>query len=254
MNTRLFSTVLALAAGALTFPATAHDVWIEDTPEGGLVVRFGEFEESLEKSPGALDMLMLPQAWKPGAEAPTESKKTSGEESRAAREERAIREGQVNWFEVKKLADGFQLMGAAAKDSVQSEAGFTVIGKPGDPGKPARRPIFYARWQPVGGGAGKPGLNFDLVPTGAPGKVCVYLRGKPLPGAKVTLFAPGAGEQELISDSEGFVKYSAEKPGLYLLKSSHQREAAPGFLGGKAYDVISHNTSLAWRVGAAPKK
>ena len=253
MNTRLFSTLLAFAAGALTFPATAHDVWIEDTPEGGLVVRFGEFEESLEKSPGALDMLMLPQAWKPSVETLVEPKKT-GEESRAAREERAIREGQVNWFEVKKLADGFVLTGATAKDSVQGEAGFTVIGKPGDPEKPARRPIFYARWQPAGGGAGKPGLNFDLVPTETPGKVCVYLRGKPLPGAKIILFAPGAGEQELISDSEGFVKYSAEKPGLYMLKSSHQREAAPGFFGGKAYDVISHNTSLVWRVGDRPKK
>lgn len=253
MNTRLLSTLLGLTAGALPFTTTAHDVWIEDTPTGGLIVRFGEFEESLEKSPGALDMLLLPQAWKPSPDAPAEPRK-AGAESRAAREERAIREGQVAWFEVKKLTDGFQLTGATPAQSVQAEAGFTVIGKPGDPGKPARRPIFYARWQPAGGGAGQPGLNFDLVPADVPGKVCVYLRGKPLAGAKVSLFAPGTGEQALTSDAAGMVQFSAEKPGLYLLKSSHQREAAPGFFGGKAYDVISHNTSLVWRVGNAAKK
>jgi hypothetical protein len=250
MKIRTLSTLLALATSALTYSAAAHEVWIEDTPEGGLVVRFAEYGEKFEKSPGALDMLTLPFAWTPGVEAPAEPKKT-GEESAGAREERAIREGKVDSFEVKKKEDGFVLTGAVATQSVQIETGFTVMGKAGDPEKPARKPFFYARWQPTGAVAAKPALNFDLVPTETTGKVCVYFRGKPLAGVKVTLYPPGAAEQELTSDAAGLVQFAAEKPGLYLLTSAHQRETISGFFGGKAYDAISHNCSLAWRVGEA---
>lgn len=220
----------------------AHEVWIEDTPEGLLVVRFAEYGEKFEKSPGALDALTLPFAWAPAAEATA-----GGNESRGAREERDIRAGKVDAFEVQKKADGFALVGSAASKPAQIETGFTVMGKAGDPGKPARKPYFYARWQPAGAGAGQPALNFDLVPTGQKGEVRVYFRGKPLAGVKVTLHPPGEGDKELTSDADGLVHFSAEKPGLYLLSAAHQRESIAGFFGGKGYDAISHNCSLSWR-------
>ncbi|MDB6175482.1 MAG: hypothetical protein JWL59_4793 [Chthoniobacteraceae bacterium] len=241
--TRIMFTV---AACGLAFPAYAHEVWIEDTPDGRLFVRFAEYGEKFEKSPGALDALTLPFAWTPGAETKAGENKT-GEELRAGKEEREIRAGKVQAFEVQKNADGFLLAGAQASMPVQIETGFTVMGKPGDPAKPARKPFFYARWQSTPAVAAQPALNFDLVPTGTPGKVCVYFRGQPLAGVNVKLYSPAEADQELKSDTEGAVYFTATKPGLYLLAAAHQREVMPGYFGGKAYDVISHNCSLSWR-------
>jgi hypothetical protein len=239
-------TLSLLAATAL--PSIAHEVWIEDTPAGELVVRFAEYGENYEKSPGALDAITLPFAWTP-AEVKAEEAKSG--ESGGSKEARAIRAGKVESFEVRKLADGFALAGSTATKAAQAETGFTVMGKAGDPEKPARKPYFYARWQPAGATAATPGLNFDLVPTETAGTVCLYFRGKPVAGAKVKFYPPGAADQELTSDDQGLVKFEATKPGLYLLAAAHQRENTPGYFGGRAYDVISHNCSLAWRVTEA---
>ena len=239
----VFAALILAATGA-----GAHEVWIEDTPEGKLFVRFAEYGDDFEKSPGALDALTLPFAWTPGVESKEEPKKPGAEkESAGSREARDIKAGKVESFAVEKKADGFLLAGAVATQAAQIETGFTVMGQAGDPEKPARKPYFYARWQPAGAGVAKPALNFDLVPTGTPGKVCVYFRGKPLAGVKVKLYPPAEAEQELVSDAEGLVQFSATKPGLYLLAAAHQRETITGFFGGKAYDAISHNCSLSWR-------
>ncbi len=81
---------------------------------------------------------------------------------------------------MQKKSDHFLLINAARDQIAQIETGFTVMGKPGDPEKPARKPYFYARWHPPGTGPGQPGLNFDIVPTGTPGEARVYFRGKPI--------------------------------------------------------------------------
>ncbi len=239
--------LFALAVCGLSFNASAHEVWIEDTPDGQLFVRFAEYGEKLEKSPGALDALTLPFAWTPGVESSPEANKVNEKELRGSKEERDIRAGKVQDFSVRKTSDGFLLSDASAAIPVQIETGFTVMGKAGDAEKPARKPFFYARWQPAGLIAAQPALNFDLVPTGSAGKVCVYLRGKPLAGAKVKLYSPTEPDQELTSDAEGLIHFTATKPGLYMLAAARQRELIPGFFGGKAYDVVSHNCSLSWR-------
>lgn len=59
---------LALAFALLTPVLRAHSVWIEETPAKQLVVRFGEPGADVETSPGYLDQLALPVAWKSGAE------------------------------------------------------------------------------------------------------------------------------------------------------------------------------------------
>src|ERR1700760_3341708 len=107
LRRRCTSALLALAA--FTLRAQAHEVWIEDTPDGQLIVRFAEYGEKFEKSPGALDALTLPFAWKPDTEVKQETR-NSGAESPGAREDRDIRAGQVAAVEVHKEADGFALV------------------------------------------------------------------------------------------------------------------------------------------------
>src|ERR1043165_5037133 len=50
-----------LAAAALSFTAIsagyAHLVWLEETPDKGLVLRFGDFNDHFETSPGHLDAI-----------------------------------------------------------------------------------------------------------------------------------------------------------------------------------------------------
>jgi uncharacterized GH25 family protein len=216
---------LLLAAAllaAFSFRAAAHEVWIEDLPDGQLVVRFAEFGDDFEKSPGNLDLISVPAAWTPGAE------------------------GKMTAFEAQKKADHFLLVGASPKNPAQAETGFAVMGKPGNPEKPARKPFFYARWY-VPGTTAEPALIFDLVPTGKPGEVKVWFRGKPQAGVKVTVHPPEGDEIEVTSDAEGLIRFAADKKGFWMIAAAHQREATPGFSGGKPYDAVSHNCSLAWR-------
>lgn len=214
------SLCLLGAIAALVPAAHAHEVWIEDTPQGELVVRFAEYGEDFEKSPGALDMIGLPTAWTPAGDKPTA-------------------------WKVEKKTDGFLLEGASPKTAAQIETAFSVMGKPGNPEKPARKPFFYARWH-IPGSEATTSLNFDIVPTKA-GEAVVYFRGKPVAEAKVKFHGPGGEEKELTADAQGLVKFEASKPGFYMLAAAHQREATPGFAGGKPYDVVSHNCSVAWR-------
>jgi hypothetical protein len=148
--------------------AHAHSVWIEDTPDGKLVVRFGEPGEEVEKSPGRLDNLTAMTGW-------------------------THVEQKVQAFAVSKQSDHFLLEQAKPAQAAQIETG-SPVRKPAD--KPARRGLFYARWQPAGGAAGAPSLNLDLVPEAGLGKVRVYFRGKALPGAKLVLHEPKGGERE----------------------------------------------------------
>jgi hypothetical protein len=219
---------IALLSLLLVTAATAHEVWLEDTPSGQMVVRFAEYGEDFEKSPGALDMLSLPAGWTVASEE------------------------KVTPFEVVKKADHFLLSAASPAHAAQIETSFAVMGKPGNPEKPARKPYFYARWHVPGSAGAKPALIFDLVPTAA-GEVTVYFRGKPTAGVKVTFHPPKGEEQQLTSDDSGRVKFTATVPGLYMMAAAHQREAVPGFSGGKPYDVVSHNCSLAWRQSAETK-
>lgn len=199
----------------------AHSVWIEDTPEKQLVVRFGEPDSEYEKSPGHLDSLTLPVAWTVG------------------------NDGKPAAFVVEKKSDHFLLTGAAPTVPVSGETRFPVFkrGK-----RPASLPYFYVRWQPAGAPPpAAPDLTLDILPTGTAGEFRVWLRGTPLPGAKVGVehVGTGAGE-ELTADADGIVRYQAPAPGVVLLVCNH-KEQTPGFSAGLAYEVVSHNAALTWR-------
>jgi len=221
---RTFSTLLlkALAAIALgcAIPASAHSVWLEDTPDGKLVLRFGEFGDELEKSPGHLDELGLPVAWVIS----TEDKPVT--------------------MEVKKASDHFLLTAATSHKPAFAETDFMVLAAKD---KPGRKPLFYARWHVAGAATNVPLMNFDIVPTGETGTVKVFFRGKPLPDAKITFHPPKGEDKELVADKEGVAHFQTTGPGLYLLTCAHQREPTPGFSAGLSYEMVSHNCSLAWR-------
>ncbi len=112
-----------------------------------------------------------------------------------------------------------------------------------------RQPIFT----PVGSrpkrATAVPLLTLDLVPTGKPGEVRAYFRGKPLGGIAATLRMPDEAEQELTADAEGWLRFAVKQSGQYLLTIAHYREPQPlaGFHAGQAYTETSHNCALTWR-------
>lgn len=215
------SLLLALICSVLAaVNGFAHSVWLEPNAAGDLMLRFAEPDGKFEKSPGHLDELSQPVAWKPGASnAPVA-------------------------LIVEKKSDHFQITDAKAADSVQAETDFQVMTTPGRPG---RLPHFYARWHPPGAGAATPSLTLDLVPTGKPGEVRVFFRGQPLGGIKATLRTPDEKEQELSADNEGYLRFAATQPGQHMLSIARHRETVGGFAGGRVYDLTSHNASLTWR-------
>jgi len=207
-----FLILCLLALGAAT-AARAHTVWIEPK-ENQLVVRFAEPGNDFEKSPGHLDSLSSLIAFMLVTNAPVA-------------------------MEVPKKSDHFLFVGAGPTNTACTETTFTVRG--------GRKPIFYARWQPAGAGAATPLLTFDLVPTGKPGEVRVYFRGKPLGGLSATLRAPDEKESEIKADADGFLHFEPKQSGQYLLTIAHYRESLAGFHGGRSYSETSHNTALTWR-------
>ena len=201
--------------------ARAHDVWIEDTPEHQLVIRFGEFGDEFETSPGYLDSLSQPQAW-------TKSAVTNSIP-----------------FEVQKSTNAFLLVGSSPANFAAAETDYEVLSAKD---KPSRYPIFDMRWQPAGAGAGVPALTFDLVPQEKAGDLRVYFRGQPVAAETISAYGPDKFSEELKTDAGGFVHFNLPKPGFYLFTGNHHRETAHGFSRGRAYDLISYNSSLTLRV------
>lgn len=210
---RQFLLTASVLAVATAVTAHAHSVWIEPK-DGQLVIRFAEPGNDFETSPGYLDNLASPIAFLFVTNAPLA-------------------------IEARKKPDHFLLAGASTTNTVCVETAFTVRG--------GRKPYFYARWQPVGAGAGTPLLTLDLVPTGKAGEVRVYFRGKPLGGIAATLRTPDDNEQKFIADAEGFLHFTSKQSGLYLLTIAHHREPLAGFHVGRPYEQTSHNCSLVWR-------
>lgn len=207
---RLFLS-LALLTGCLS-SAFAHTVWIEPLQDQ-LVIRFAEPGDDFETSPGFLDSLTAPQTFYLFTNSPVS-------------------------VDAPKKADHFLIPNVTATNTAYVESAFTVRG--------GRKPNFYARWQPDLR-EGKPLLTFDLVPTGKPGEVRVYFRGKPLGGAKATLRTPDKKDHELTADAEGFVRFETKGAGQYLLTVPHHREDLAGFHLGRPFEQTSHNTALTWR-------
>lgn len=220
MKFLLSPKALALAAAALSLISTAraHSVWLEPL-DGKMVVRFGEPHSEHETSPGHLDEISVPLAFT------------------------IITNGAVA-VDATKTKDHYKLgAGLAPTNTLCVETSFIVMTTPGRPG---RKPNFYARWQPQGAGAAVPLLNLDIVPTGKKGEARVYFRGQPLPDVKAVLMTPDELEQEIVADREGYLRFTTTKPGPHHLSIGRHRETLAGFHLGNAYDLTSHNAALTW--------
>jgi hypothetical protein len=209
-STLLLIGILSVAA---VTSVRAHSVWIEPL-DGKLVARFAEPDGRLEKSPGHLDSLSLPIAFTLFTNAPLS-------------------------VDAPKKSDHFLLVNASSTNAAFVETSFTV--------RAARKPYFYARWQPNGLSAAETMLTLDIVPTGKPGEVRVYLRGKPHGNIKATLRTPDEKEKELTVDADGYVRFDSKQSGQHLLTVAHQREPIPGFHLGRPYKETSHNAALTWQ-------
>jgi hypothetical protein len=216
---KLFAALIVSLTFAFT--ASAHHFWVEDV-DGQLVVRFAEWPDEYEVTPGNLDMLDAPNAWAFDAE------------------------GKPSRVEIRKERDSYRLIGAATTNIVQAEIGFSVMGA-GATNRPIRKPMFYARWHTGGTTALKPTTTFDIVPTGKPDEFQVFFRGAPVPAVKVTSHMPDGEEKVLTADDKGIVQFKGDKPGIYMLSCAHQRETVKAYANGEFYDTLSHNCAISWR-------
>jgi hypothetical protein len=211
--TRYYFTALCTVFLFSAINGMAHTVWIEPM-EDKLAVRFAEPGDEFETSPGHLDSLSAPTGFIVVTNSPAA-------------------------IEAPKGSDHFLLNGAAVTNIACVETVFTIRG--------GRKPHFYARWQPASGVEARPLLTLDLVPTGTPGEVRAWFRGKPLGGVTATLHSPDGKVKELVADPEGIVRFKADEPGQYLLTIAHHRESLAGFHAGRPYNQASHNTAVTWR-------
>ena len=217
--------LLALALlSFLPLSASGHALWIEELPaSAGLGVRFAQWGDDYETSPGHLDSFIQVTGW------------TLNEK------------GEPQVLEASKQKDHFFLGKLDLTRPAFAQAQFTVRQLHAD--KPARAPIFYCRWQPDTWAEGKPSMTMDVVPTSEPGKARVYFRGKPLGGVELLFSSPKVTDEKVTADTEGFIKApDMSKPGNYLLAVARYSEELPGYFNGVPYGITSHSASLYWYI------
>ncbi len=220
----LFASFLIL----LTPPTAllAHSVWLEPLPDGQLSLRFGEWGDAPETSPGHLDSLIHPTAI-------------------------TLKAGEPVPFTLAKKADHYLVAGSKDTEPASAKSDYAVM-KRGD--APGRRPIFHARWWPASRPVAEiPLTTLDLLPSAAkPGQILVSFKGKPVAaGVELKFHAPGADTLTLTTDATGHVQLpEVKKAGLCLLTLGRHSEAAPGEFQGQAYEIASHSASLCWKVDA----
>ena len=196
-----------------------HSVYFDENKSSKIKIRFGEFQDEYEESPGYLDSLDTIIAWK------------------------IDDKNEPEMLETKKQINGFSI-NAINSDNIAAQTGFPIMARQDQ----ARKPYFYARWCPSFKSKSTPSLTLDIVPNGKEGEVKVFFRGKTLSGIKLKLYSPDFNEVELVSDKNGLVvfKDSLKSKGIYMLKIARYSEKVSGYDQGKLYVIMSHNCSLSW--------
>lgn len=218
----LFASLLIL----ITEPSAllAHSVWLEPLPDGQLSLRFGEWGDEPETSPGHLDSLINPTAM-------------------------TLKSGEPVPFTLVKKADHYLVAGSKDIETTSAKCDYAVM-KRGD--APGRLPIFHARWWPASRPTGdSPLTTLDLLPSNKhPGQILVIFKGKAVPaGTELKFQSLDPAEVTLTTDASGHVQLpEVKKPGLCLLSLARYSDPSPGEFQGKPYDIASHSASLCWKV------
>lgn len=201
-------------------PAVAHYLWIEPDAARHARLYFGEYQENLrETSEGRLNWIKAPQAWVIDRDGTRRATATSR---------------QRDHFDLGPVA-GAQatLVEDASGEVLDLKAyGYGVV-----------RPFFYARYAATTAEAASPQLTLDIVPEKQPGRYGVYFRGRPLPRAKITVYAPNQWQQEHRADEQGIVQVATPWPGHYVLEVIHS-EPQSGEFRGRAFEALRHRATL----------
>jgi hypothetical protein len=214
----------ALLSLMLPAVAQAHYVWIESETNKEARLYFGEFNEGVrEKAGGRLEERAALEAW---AEFPQDAKQVL--ELLKRPDHFAVRLDKANgWV----LAVDTK---SEVKDYRKNRLGIV-------------KPMFYARTA-IGNqlAAAVPSLTLDILPVPGDAKaVQVFFAGRPLPNAKVSVYAPNLWMQELQADAQGKLTPSTPWPGRYVLDVIHE-EAKPGEFNGKGYESLRHRMTLSF--------
>ncbi|WAC20055.1 hypothetical protein OVA24_01515 [Luteolibacter sp. SL250] len=220
------------AAGLTLQAASAHQFWLERTQDGKFIARFGEAgsngeKPGYEKSPGVLDKMQGISVW-------SMYPAKSGIEPEL--------------YKAKPQEDGFLVEDASAKLPLLAQTTFPVRKRAATAERPASASFTtaFARWQPAGA-TGEPTTTLDVIPAAEGGKATVYYKGKPVAGARVTLFSPTAEPLRMESDAAGNVTFKAGGKGDFILWAHHSEPATGTYLGTD-YTSLSYMICLCWRV------
>jgi uncharacterized GH25 family protein len=211
-----------LALLAVTMPAQAHQIWIEQADGQNAVVRFGEFGENLrEASPGLLDKFGKVTATliSPAGEKTADATKT---------------------------ASGFTLPFAAkaGEGIVAQDANYPLYTwKQSD--KEVRNWFHPAARLITDFSAQQPKLTLDLVPTGKTGEFKLIFKDQPKPKTKVTLTTQSGWAKEAHTDAQGLVSFEMPWQGVYVAEVS-VNDRNVGERTGEKYDAVSYATTLTY--------
>ncbi len=215
--------ILALFATlALTLPAQAHQIWIEQPDGQNAVIRFGEFGENLrEVSPGLLDKFVKPTGMLVSAKG---ERKADGA----------------------KIADGFALpfKAASGESIVAEDAQYPLYTWNSTVSwyHPAARLITSFAEQP-------PRLALDLVPAGKPGQFRLFFKGQPRAKVKVTLTTQSGWSKDGHTDEQGLVNFDLPWKGVYVAEVSVNDRTAgerAGANGPEKYDAVNYVTTTTY--------
>lgn len=216
MNCRF---VLSFAALMFAGSASAHQVWLEQTPKAANLY-FGEFGENLrETSPGLLDKFVKPTAV-------------------------LLKSNEEQPLTLEKTGTAFVLSSTAKKNEsiVAEEANYPPIERKN--GEAVTRTVWTPAARLITSDTEQqPRLTLDIVPTGKKGEFKVFYKNQPLPKAKVGIVVQSGWMKEATSDEQGVVSFDLPWQGTYVLEVHHM-DKTPGERDGKPYDVASFVTTL----------
>lgn len=224
MRSGFVLTLCCIGLSAVSFPAAAHYLWIEQDKARHAQLYFGEFQEEIrEETGGRLDEIKAPHAWELDAQ-------------NMRRTIEVIR--QSNHFDLDVANSAPSLIAEELTYEVKdwTQYGYGVV-----------KPMFYARMgSPASHSGSKPELVLDILSeAGARNTFTVYFKNVPLAKAKIMVYAPNLWMQEHRSDENGKVKIATPWPGLYVLEVIHT-EKQPGEFQGKKFSAVRHRATLSF--------
>ncbi len=193
---------------------------------------FGEYQDQeREVSGGRLDEIKGPRAWLLDSNG-------KRQEVRVARKDNHFDLGMIPNRGSSVLAEE---LAYEVKDWTKPEIGIV-------------KPMFYARFSPLGRSTTKPELVLDILPGNeSPNTFTVYFRNAPLAKAKVMVYAPNFWMQEHPTNENGKVNITTPWAGQYVLEVIYL-EKQPGEFQGQKFEAFRHRATLTFNIPATPDK